>query len=145
MLKLSKKTDYGLIALRHLATCDCKESCSVAEIAQEYGISATLMAKILQRLAKKGLVAARHGATGGYKLAKKPSEITALDVIYAVDGPQHVTNCITTHGECNHTSTCTVREPLRRVNDSILEVLNRLTILEITNGPAGGPVIELRA
>ncbi len=144
MLKLSKKADYGLIALRHLATCDCHESCSAADIAKEYGISAALMAKILQRLAKQGLVAARHGATGGYRLARDPSVITALDVIHAVDGPQRVTSCVTSHGECRQTSTCTVREPLRKVSESILELLNRLTISQMAAESAGGRIVELQ-
>ena len=144
MLKLSKKADYGLIALKHLATRAGEGACSAADIAGRYRISTPLMAKILQKLAKQGLVAARHGSGGGYRLAKNPAEITALDVIHAIDGPQYVTSCVTSHGECRQTLTCTVREPLRRVNDSILEVLKGVTILQMSDEPSGGAVVELR-
>jgi len=143
MLKLSKKADYGLIALRHLATTEGDEALSAADIAEMYGISAPLMAKILQRLARKGLVQARHGSGGGYTLARDPGHITALEVIDAIDGPLFITSCVTSRGECGHTTTCTVREPLRRINESILQVLGTLTISQMVRTD-GSTVVELR-
>ncbi len=144
MLKLSKKADYGLIATKHLALHGNGQACSAADIAAEYGISVPLMAKILQRLARTGLVVARHGSAGGYRLARPAEQISVLDVVSAIDGPQKVTSCFTSHGECRQTLTCTIREPLRRVNDTILEVLNRLTISQMTEDAAGGRLVELR-
>jgi len=61
MFKLSKKADYGLIAMKHLANHRQQHACSASEIAEEYGISATLMAKVLQKLARQSLVTAKHG------------------------------------------------------------------------------------
>src|SRR2546422_9197503 len=87
MLKLSKKADYGLIAVKHLAMHGTDGSCSAADIAELYGISTPLMAKVLQKLAKRSLVTARHGSSGGYQLARDPSRITLLEVISAIDGP----------------------------------------------------------
>lgn len=133
MLKLSKKADYGLIALKHLAMHVRERAASAGDIAEAYGISATLMAKVLQKLARNGLVAARHGSSGGYTLAREASRITALDVITAIDGPLFITSCVTHRGDCGQLSTCTVREPLRRVNDSILEVLNKVTISQMAD------------
>jgi FeS assembly SUF system regulator len=144
MLKLSKKADYGLIALKHLAMHGHEGAASASDIAQAYGISATIMAKVLQKLARNGLVAARHGSGGGYILARAASRITALDVITAIDGPLFITSCVTHRGQCGQLSTCTVREPLRRVNDSILEVLNKVTISQMTD-ESPSEVVELRA
>ena len=145
MLKLSKKADYGLIALKHLAMHGREGAASASDIAEVYGISATLMAKVLQKLARNGLVAARHGSSGGYTLAREASRITALDVITAIDGPLFITSCVTHRGQCDQSSTCTVREPLRRVNDSILEVLNKVTISQMTDESPSSEVVELRA
>src|SRR6202163_3554774 len=113
MLKLSKKADYALIAVRHLATHQGVRSQSASDIAEACGISAPLMAKVLQRLAKHGLVTARHGSSGGYQLARHPKDISALEVISAVDGPLVITSCVTSHGNCDHSQKCTVREPRR--------------------------------
>ena len=75
MFKLSKKADYGLIAMKHLAKHREQHACSASEIAEEYGISATLMAKVLQKLARRSLVTAKHGSTGGYQLAEEPEKV----------------------------------------------------------------------
>jgi Rrf2 family protein len=145
MLKLSKRADYGLIALRHLALHYGEGACSAADIAEAYEIPAHLMAKVLQRLARKRLVTARHGATGGYTLARPPGEITALEAISAIDGPLQITSCSTHHGECVQSAMCTIREPLRRVNETILNVLNGLTISQMTTeGRVPSAMVELR-
>ncbi|MGH9698854.1 MAG: SUF system Fe-S cluster assembly regulator [Candidatus Acidiferrales bacterium] len=143
MMKLSKKADYGLIALKHLAMHDGHGSSSAADIAEVYRMSTPLMAKVLQKLAKGGLVAARHGSSGGYTLARHPSEITALDVIRAIDGPLFITSCVTSRGQCDVTTTCSIREPLRRVNDSILGVLEKVTISQMTDEAPLSELVEL--
>jgi Rrf2 family protein len=132
MFKLSKKADYGLIAMKHLANHRPNHSCSANEIAEEYGISATLMAKVLQKLAKHGLVAAKHGSTGGYQLTKHADQISALEVLSAIDGPVLITSCVTSHGNCDATERCSVKEPLQRVNESILGVLSTVTIAHLS-------------
>ena len=70
--------------------------------------------------------------------------ISALDVIRAIDGPLFITSCITSRGACGVTTTCSVREPLRRVNDSILEVLGKVTISQMTDEAPLSEVVELR-
>ncbi len=144
MLKLSKKADYGLIALRHLATHYGKGAFSASDIAETYCISAPLLAKVLQKLARHGLVTPRHGASGGYTLARDPAMISALEAISAIEGPLFITSCKTTRGDCEQTQRCTVREPLSRVNESILQVLSTVTISQMAEEPRGSSVVELR-
>lgn len=144
MMKLSKRADYGLIALKHLAMHNGSGSYSASDIAEVYRVSAPLMAKVLQKLARAGLVAARHGSSGGYTLAREASRISALDVIRAIDGPLFITSCVTSRGECDVTTTCSIREPLRRVNDSILEVLGKVTISQMTDEAPMSEMVELR-
>lgn len=145
MLKLSKKADYALIALKHLAMMNGQETTSSADIAELHALSGPLMAKVLQRLARKGLLEARHGSSGGYALARDPRLITALEAITAIDGPVYITSCVTQRGECNHLPRCTVREPLRRVNDGILQVLGKVTISQMTQDTESSGLVELHA
>jgi len=144
MLKLSKKADYGLIAVKHLATRGQDTAQSAGDIAEAYGISAPLLAKVLQKLARGGLVVSQHGSAGGYRLARSPSEITALDVISAIDGPLFITSCVTHRGECYQSPTCTVREPLRRVNESIIQVLSTVTISQMSDDPEQPSLVALQ-
>ena len=127
MLKLTKKADYGLIAMRYLAE-NGAASTSAKDIAEAHGIPPELLAKILQKLVKAHLLTSHHGTNGGYLLARDAHEISAFEVIKAIEGPLFLTSCVTTRGECGHTSRCTVREPLRKVSRSIEEVLSKITI-----------------
>ena len=131
MLKLTKKADYGLMAMKHLAERAPEGACSAKDVADAYGIPHEALAKILQRLVKAGLLHSQHGTNGGYTLARAPGKISAFEVIRAIDGPLFITSCITVRGECDQTDRCTIREPLRRVNQSIEDLLRRITILEM--------------
>jgi Rrf2 family protein len=132
MLKLTKRADYGLIALRHLAVQEGRGSASAKEIADRYGIPLPLLSKVLQKLARHGFLSSEHGVHGGYRLARDPHEISALQVIRSIDGPILLTSCFTEYGECNQSGTCTVREPLRKVHEGILKLLASITISDLS-------------
>jgi Rrf2 family protein len=132
LLKLTKKADYGLMAMKHLAERADQSACSAKDVADAYSIPPEALAKILQRLAKAGLLNSQHGINGGYTLARPATEISAYEVIRAIDGPLFITSCITVRGECGQTERCTIREPLRKVNQSIEDVLKRIKIAEMT-------------
>jgi Rrf2 family protein len=130
MLRLTKKADYGLMALKYLAE-QSGGAHSAKDIAEAYHIPPQLLAKILQTLAKAGLLVSHAGTNGGYALAKPATEISAFEVIRAIDGPLFITSCITIHGACDLTSTCTIKEPLRKVNDSIKDLLSGIYIADL--------------
>ena len=131
MLRLSKKTDYALIALKDLASSPQGGASSAREIAARYNIPVELMAKVLQRLAKRGLLASHHGKRGGYDLARPATMISVADVIQAVDGPVAVTACSDIDESCEQYSTCNVRDPLWRLKDRIVRTLAEFTIDEL--------------
>jgi Rrf2 family protein len=135
MLKLTKKADYGLMAMKHLAEHIDRGSCSAKDIAEAYGIPQEALAKILQRLAKVGLVRSQHGVNGGYTLTRDSKSISAFEVIKAIDGPLFITSCVTVRGECGQSNRCTIREPLRKVNESIEQVLKNIKISQMQEEP----------
>jgi Rrf2 family protein len=135
LLKLTKKADYGLIALRHLASVPTATS-STREIADAYHLPVPLLAKVLQMLKNARILDSVSGTNGGYKLARDPDTISALEVVRAIDGPVILTHCFTEHGTCDQSDNCTVREPLRRVHEAILELLNNFTITDLGESPA---------
>ncbi len=112
MLKLTKKADYGLMAMKHLA--EHPGSSSAKDVADAYGIPQEALAKILQKLVKSGLLRSQHGSNGGYTLARDASKISAFEVIRAIDGPLFITSCVTVRGECDQSDRCNIREPLRQ-------------------------------
>src|SRR5881275_1428674 len=143
MLRLSKKADYALMAMKHLALRGDRSShatASAREIAELYDIPIELMAKVLQRLVRRGLLASQQGTRGGYQLSRAPLQITVADVIQAIEGPVTVTACSTDDGQCDQFSKCNVRDPLFRVRERILAALGDCTIAELASDPAPVPV-----
>ena len=136
MLRLSKKADYALIAMKHLALHGDRaahSSTSAREIAELYDIPIELMAKVLQRLVRRGLLSSHQGTRGGYELARLPTQISVADVIQAIDGPVTVTACSTEEGQCEQFAKCNVRDPLWRVRERILAALGECTIAELAS------------
>src|SRR3954471_16348356 len=146
MLRLSKKADYALMAMKHLA---CKTeagsaSTSAREIAEQYDIPVELMAKVLQRLARSGLLTSHQGTRGGYTLARGKRSISVADIIQAIDGPLTVTACSTEDEQCEQFEKCNVRDPLWRIKDRILAALATCSLAEIsTEAPANPTVIPV--
>jgi Rrf2 family protein len=132
MLKLTKKADYGLIALKHLANVGSGSSASAKEIADAYRLPLPLLSKVLQKLTKSGLLRSLPGTNGGYLLGRDPRRISALEVIRAIDGPVLLTSCFTGRGSCDQSDLCTVREPLRKVHEAILQMLATMSISDIS-------------
>ena len=136
MLRLSKKTDYALIALKDLASSASGTSCSAREIAARYDIPVELMAKVLQRLARRGLLESHQGTRGGYQLSRPANRISVADVIQAIDGPVLVTACSDEDESCDQYSKCNVRDPLWRLKDRIVQSLASFTLQELAEDDA---------
>ena len=138
MLRLTKKADYGLMAMKYLAeqaSLSGAGAFSAKDVADAYHIPAQLLAKILQTLTRSGLLVSHAGTNGGYALARPATEINAFEVIRAIDGPLFITSCITIHGTCDLLGHCTIKEPLRKVNDSIRELLSGILIADLVELP----------
>src|SRR5215469_9990691 len=141
MLKLTKKADYGLIALCHLAgrggsrAGASSGSASAKDIAEACRIPLPLLSKVLQKLARAGLLISEQGTNGGYRLSRSAGEISTLEVIRTIDGPIILTHCFTEHdGDTQSTQAtlCPVREPLRKVHEGILRLLSGITIADLS-------------
>src|ERR1700750_2361623 len=153
MLRLTKKADYGLMALKYLAEQSAQAGGTAAQsakdIAQAYHIPPPLLAKILQTLARAGVLVSHAGTHGVYALARPADEISAFEVIRAIDGPLFITSCITIHGACDLAGHCTIKEPLRKVNDSIKDLLSGIKIsdlidpAEVEGQPLGGGLVSI--
>ena len=131
MLRLSKKADYALLAMRHLAARADREAVSAREVAETYGIPPELLAKVLQKLVRTNILESHHGIRGGYALAKPAKNITVADVIQAIDGPLSVTACSETDHSCDQYSKCNIRDPLWKIKDRIVSALAATTVAEL--------------
>ena len=132
MLRLSKKADYALMAMQHLARKTAgAPSTSAREIAEQYDIPIELMAKVLQRLVRTGLLVSTQGTRGGYTLSRPSAAISVADVIEAIDGPFTVTACSTEKNSCEQYGKCSIRDPLWQIRERIVAALGTVTLAEM--------------
>jgi Rrf2 family protein len=148
MLRLSKKADYALIAMKHLAQkTGGRSSTSAREIAEQYDIPIELMAKVLQRLVRMGLLMSTQGTRGGYLLGRPSASISVADVIQAIDGPLTVTACSSEKNDCEQFSKCSIRDPLWQIRERIVGALGTVTLAEMAgdgDAPRTSPVAVMR-
>ena len=133
MLRLSKKADYALIAMKHLARKAGAQSTSAREIAEQYDIPIELLAKVLQRLVRTGLLVSTQGTRGGYMLSRAAKAISVVDVVQAIDGPFSVTACSTEKNDCEQYSKCSVRDSLWQIRERIAAALGTVTLSEMAS------------
>ena len=149
MLKFSKKVDYGLMALQYMASLQFGDVVrarivNTKEIAEEYTIPVELLAKVLQALAKSGIIESQNGPKGGYVLARAPRKITIAQVLSAIEGPLGIADCYhdTDASACVQREHCNIRTPLLKIQDSIYQLLNNMTIEDMMGGT---PLITIQS
>lgn len=130
MLQIKRETDYAIRCLYYLSGKK-DEVVMVDEIAREMRIPKTFLAKILQRLAKAGLVQSYVGVKGGFYLAKKPQEINLYEVITAIEGPVAMNKCTVNKKSCGLSGTCKVHPIWVGVRKEIEAVLKKNTFKKI--------------
>lgn len=134
MLKLSKKTEYALIAASYMAAKQQKNFFTAKEIAEDNKLSFELVSKVLQTLVKNNIVVSLQGSKGGYFLNRNPLEISLLDLIKAVDPDYQLTNCLkddASINDCSLIDSCKIRDPLFEVQKKIDEVFNSTKLSQI--------------
>jgi Rrf2 family protein len=131
MLRLSKKADYALLAMRHLAAQATGIAVSARELAETYSIPPELLAKVLQKLVRARLLESQHGTRGGYVLAQPARALSVADVIQSIDGPLTVTACSDTDHSCDQYARCNIRDPLWRIKDRIVSALAATSVADL--------------
>ncbi len=131
MLKLTRKTEYALTALRHLHLVDENEVVSAKDIAAQYHIPQPLLAKVLQELSRHDLVKPVQGPKGGYSLKTKRDNITMTQFFELMEGPLGIMDCYF-DSDCTLVPMCNIRTPIQRINESMRSMFENISVGEIT-------------
>lgn len=139
MLTLTKKTDYAILALSHLASLEEDQVSNAREIATHYDLPVELLAKAMQCLAKDGLVVSHAGPAGGYTLARHPGDISVADIVLALEGPLRIASCFdeSAANPCSALDKCTMRDPIKRLQKRLFELLDGISLAEMSQNPVG--------
>ncbi len=136
MLTFSKKVDYGLIALSHLAA-DAGHKASARQISDRFGVPLPILMNILKTLAHKGLVTSLRGAKGGYVLAVDPHAISVGRIVLALEGPLRMVECVgppmVAEERCRVETKCPIKTPAHKLHWRILKMLDEVTLADFAN------------
>ena len=130
MLKLTRKLEYALIALRHMQMKGDVLS-STKEIADMYAIPRELLAKTLQQMAQLKYIDAVQGPKGGYRIDKVLSEINLTQFVEEMEGPLEMVEC-NINSDCIQMNTCNIRMPINKINQNIRSIFKNINITDIT-------------
>jgi Rrf2 family protein len=133
MFKLSKKVEYGLIAVKHMAAVGESTPCSAKEISDKYKIPYDLLSKILQKLKKENILASMQGTHGGYILSQNPDKLSLAEIFNAIEGDTYILDCgrHEDHENCTIYETCILSSPLQKIQRQINSYFNSTKLSEI--------------
>jgi len=131
MLKLTKKTEYALMALRHIQLTGKDNIVSAREISELYRIPFPLLAKIMQELARKKIVTPIQGPRGGYLLRADLEQMSLRQFFETMEGPLGVMDCYY-DSNCEIAEKCNIRSPIQHINESVRNMLDNMTVYEVT-------------
>jgi len=138
MLRITRLTDYATVVLGHMAQAPTRQF-SAKTLAHELSMGGATVSKVLKMLSAHQVVISTRGAEGGYKLAKPADAIQITDVIEALEGPLAITECALKAKRCTQASDCSVQGNWQKINQVIIEALNRLTLADMIKSPESNP------
>ena len=138
MLRIGKLTDYATLILATLAA-DRLRLQNANSLAERTHIAAPTVSKLLKQLQRAGLVASTRGTHGGYQLSRDPDQISAGDILDALEGPVALTQCSNGSGQCGIEHTCSVGRSWQRLTLTIRRSLNEISLSQLAglDAPAG--------
>jgi FeS assembly SUF system regulator len=144
VLRISRLTDYGTMILVYMSAPDKKELRSASDVALGTHISLPTVQKLLKKLAKANLVESVRGAEGGYRLHLAPGDISAADILDALEGPVAITECSEQGSQCELEASCEVGSAWQRINTAIRLAMVDISLNELRNPPAEFPLVQTK-
>ncbi len=133
MNKMSRKTEYGLMALKVFEQSQ-GGFVSAKTVAETTHAPFEVTARVLQVLSHKGILQAEYGVNGGYRLAKTLDQISVLDLVESLESSSELAKCLGSPGECDMEKNCTIAKPVAKLNQKIHSFYKSVSIAEVLNG-----------
>ena len=139
-MQITRQADYAMRAVLYLAQLGSENRASTSQIAEEQNIPASFLAKIVSQLSVAGLLQTSRGARGGVALARKPEEISLLEVVEAIDGPILLNECVADNSTCAFGSDCRLRPVFCDAQAELVSTLESTTFGQVLHQNGNGKV-----
>ena len=137
MIRMTRLTDYAIVLLTHIARDRDPAVHNSRDLAAAVRLPLPTVNKVLKTLTRKGLLLSHRGVKGGYRLARSPEDVSVAEIISATEGPVAITECSTSVPDsCEHEGLCPLGENWQRINQTILDALDKITLSEMAQPAA---------
>lgn len=136
-MQLTRAADYAVRVMIHLASQPEGTVVSKTILAQEAEAPESFLSKILQTLARSGLIQARRGVVGGFVLLPRGANASLLDVVESIDGPVALNLCLGSNSACSRTAGCASHQVWMQAQAAMISVLREAKIAEMSSAQRG--------
>jgi Rrf2 family transcriptional regulator, iron-sulfur cluster assembly transcription factor len=126
----TRRGEYGLTAMLYLSRPQAGDLAQIHEIAEHCGLPEPFLGQILRLLVRGGLVQSKKGVGGGFTLARKPDEISFLEVLEALEGPVAVNRCQSAVEHCHREGRCSMESVWSRAQEALIKVLRETSLAD---------------
>lgn len=137
MFRISKKTEYGILAVQYICAAEAERAATVREISEKFKISPTLLAKILQQLARSNIIRSVQGPRGGYIMNSDAGAVSLADVFEAIEGPLHLTECDRDDRSCSRFEDCTLKHGFAPIQQQLADFFKNILIKDLMANASG--------
>lgn len=131
MVRLNRKIEYSLVALKYMTGKIPGELTSAKEISEKFNTPFDVTARVLQVMAQKGLLKSEQGAMGGYYIAKDLSRVSLQDLLSMVDGPSALVKCLEKNEACDVQPHCNIISPVNVLNQKLNEFYGNVKLKDL--------------
>ena len=145
MLRITKQTDYGIVLLSRMAE-EPDRLFAAPELATDTNLPLPTVSKVLKLLARDGLLRSHRGVKGGYCLARRPERISVAEIIWSLEGPIAMTECIDdSPGECDQEGFCPLQGNWQIINHAVRQALEAISLRQMATTPLADELVQLGA
>lgn len=129
MIKINRKVEYALMVLKLMKDKDIQELTTAREVCDRFQSPFDTTAKVMQQMNSAGILHSIKGVKGGYTLARDLNTISYMDLAELIEGKSFMMDCH--EGPCDLYHKCNISQPIKRLNDYIINIFNSLTLNEL--------------
>ena len=143
MMRINKLTDYGIVVMTEMAAERSNKINTAREISESTNIPLPTVTRLLKTLSSEGLLDSQRGSQGGYSLAKSSDAISIASILETFEGTISRTECSANSCECSYESNCSVEEPWQKINDTVKNALESISLNEMAGNSKSKNLIGL--
>lgn len=138
MTKLNRKIEYSLMALKYIQQRQSDSKVTAKEVADSVHAPFDVIARVMQMMAQKSLLASEQGASGGYRLNQDLKNVSLFQLFEIIEGPTSLVKCISEDGACEIEKSCNIVSPLKTLNNKLNLFFQNIPLSELINGNSEG-------